>query len=57
MDIKNFEMFFDSKNDFDRLNFYKDYYKNLSPSDFKITIDENIIKIEISDNKKNKIKK
>lgn len=55
MGIKNFEMFFENKIEFDRINFYKEYYKNLSPSDFEISIDKDIIKIKIS-KKKNKQK-
>lgn len=52
--MKNFEEYFNEKlnenikeKDFDRVEFYKEYYKNLSPSEFKVTKEDNIIKITI----------
>lgn len=36
------------KDDFDRLEYYLEYYENLSPSDFKISEKDGKITIEIS---------
>lgn len=55
MEIKNFDEFF--KKDFNRVDFYEEYYKNLSPSDFKITKKDDEIIIKITETKNGKIKK
>ena len=38
--------------EFDRLSFYEQYYKNLTPSDFKVEKDGNTIKIILPNTKK-----
>jgi hypothetical protein len=55
MEIKNFNDYF--KKDFNRVDFYEEYYKNLSPSDFKITKKDDEIIIKITETKNGKIKK
>lgn len=35
----------ENKRTFDRLSYYKTYYENLSPSDFTVKNEDNIIKI------------
>ena len=37
----------EEKEEFDRVKYYKEYYKNLTPSDFKVETDDNTIKITI----------
>jgi hypothetical protein len=55
MEIKNFNDYF--KKDFNRVDFYEEYYKNLSPSDFKINKKDDEIIIKITETKNGKIKK
>ena len=48
--MKNFEEFFNEKKKekkFDRVEYYKEYYKNLSPSNFNISVENDTIKIKI----------
>lgn len=44
---KNFDEYFNKK--FNRIKFYEKYYKNLTPSNFKIKKDGNKIIIEINE--------
>jgi GNAT superfamily N-acetyltransferase len=42
----------ENKEKFDRVKYYEKYYRNLTPSDFNIILEDNNINIEITQNKK-----
>jgi len=48
--LQNKQLDLDTSPEFTRADYYKDYYKNLSPSDFKVDKDKNKIVISISNN-------
>jgi hypothetical protein len=48
--LQNKQLDLDTSPEFTRADYYKDYYKNLSPPDFKVDKDKNKIVISISNN-------
>lgn len=56
--MQNFEEYLinKKKKKFNRVDFYVNYYKNLSPSDFKIIKKNNIILIKIKKSENGEIK-
>jgi GNAT superfamily N-acetyltransferase len=47
----------ENKQKFDMVKYYETYYRNLSPSDFKVTSESNKINIELSENIKEQLAK
>lgn len=48
--MRNFEEFLNEKKrekEFDRVEFYKEYYENLTPSEFDISVNDDTIKIKV----------